>query len=346
MRGFRQRLERQPSGLRPARRSATLLWRETRRQLLITPLVLFAVLLVLCGFRSAILFSGNGITGLLAVAAPVILGALALTPIAISGPAAVDLAVGPMMNVINIGIVIGLSRFGHTGPVFVFAFAIGAGILLEVVQGTIISLLRLQTIIVTLGGYLILAGLNLVLLSEPGGQAPAWLSNWSGSGRLLSPTLFVVIGALALWAVLARSTFFRNLRLMGSDERAAYTGGIRLVATRIGAFAVGGVYVGLAAIMYTALIQSADPVAGTGFTLTAVTALVLGGASLSGGRASAAGAVLGALDLALISYVLQTFQFGLAASYAQQLATGVVLVVALLVGNLLVGVTRRPWSAT
>lgn len=317
------------------------LWRTARRQLLLTPFALLVILLIMCAFRSRILFSGNGFTGLLVEASPVILGALALTPIAISGPAAVDLAVGPMMNLINIGIVIGLAHFGNVNPVLVFVFAIGAGVLLEAFQGAVIALVRVQTIIVTLGSYLILAGLNLVLLSEPSGAAPTWLSNWSGSERVLSPELYVLVAAFVVWTVVARSTFFRNLRLMGSDERTAYTSGIRLVATRIGAFVVAGVYVGLAAIMYTALIESADPTAGTTFTLTAVTALVLGGASLSGGRASAIGVVLGAIDLSLISYVLGTFSFGMAASYAMQLVTGIVLVGALLAGSVLLGVTRK-----
>src|ERR1039458_4324170 len=111
-----------------------------------------------------------------------------------------------MMNLINIGIVIGLAHFGNVNPVLVFVFAIGAGVLLEAFQGAVIALVRVQTIIVTLGSYLILAGLNLVLLSEPSGAAPTWLSNWSGSERVLSPELYVLVAAFVVWTVVARST--------------------------------------------------------------------------------------------------------------------------------------------
>jgi len=329
------------------RRFLAGLWRTSRRQMsLLTPFALLVVLLILCAIRSPILFSGGGFSGLVGESAPLILAALALTPIAIAGPAGIDLAVGPLMNFINIGIVIGLSQlgWGSTNPVLVVCFAIGVGVLIGIFQGAVIALLRLQTVIVTLAGYLILAGLNLVWLSEPSGTAPTWLYDWLWSPQaqqVFSPALFVLLGAFVLWALLARSTFFRNLRLMGSDERTAYTSGVRLVATRIGAHAVAGVYVGLAAVMYTALIGSADPKAGAAFTLTAVTALVLGGASLSGGRASGIGAVLGAVDVWLISYILTTFRFGMAASYVVQLATGVVLVVALVAGGLLTDLARR-----
>jgi ribose transport system permease protein len=95
--------------------------------------------------------------------------------------------------------------------------------------------------------------------------------------------------------------------------------------------------------MYTGLIGSADPTAGAPYTLNAVTALVIGGASLGGGRAKGLGSVLGAIDIWLISYVLSTFNFGLNASYWTQFTSGAVLVVALVAGAMLARVsTRQP----
>ena len=76
---------------------------------------------------------------------------------------------------------LGLTKVGLTGPVQVFVFAIGLAVLLEVGMGALIAGLRLSTVIVTLAGYLVLAGVCTVILPQPGGIAPAWLSNWAAA---------------------------------------------------------------------------------------------------------------------------------------------------------------------
>jgi ribose transport system permease protein len=323
-------------------RATSSLGHVLRRQTsLATPFALFVVLLIISAVRGPHLFTSDGLAGAIVAAAPLVLATVALTVIAIAGPAGVDLSIGPLMTFLNIGIVLGLTKVGLTGPVEVFAFAIGLGIVLEVAMGALVAVIRLSTVIVTLAAYLILDGLNTVILPQPGGLAPDWLSNWSSGSSILSPALYVLIAAFALWAILSRTTFFRNVRLMGGNDRTAFVSGLRLTPTRLGAHAIAGVFAGIASVMYTGLIGSADPSAGTTFTLSAVTALILGGASLAGGRASALGSVLGAVDIYLISYVLVTFNFGLNASYMVQLTTGTVLVFALLVGGLLAVMTVR-----
>lgn len=313
------------------------------RTSLVTPFALFAVLLTISAVRGPHLFTSDGLAGAIAAASPLILATVALTVIAIAGPAGVDLSIGPLMTFINISIVLGLTKVGLTGPIEVFVFAIGLGIVIEIGMGALIAGLRLSTVIVTLAGYLILAGLSTVILPQPGGMAPDWMSTWASGVNVFSPALYVLVASLVLWALLSRTTFFRNIRLMGGNNRTAFVSGARLFPTLIGAHVIAGVFAGIAAVMYTGLISSADPTAGISFTLSAVTALVLGGASLAGGRASAVGSVLGAIDMWLISYVLATYNFGLNASYMVQLTTGTVLVIALLVGGLLasLSVSRR-----
>ena len=127
---------------------------------------------------------------------------------------------------------------------------------------------------------------------------------------------------------------------MGSDERAAYTAGVPITVVRIGAHLISGAFAGLAAIAFTALISSGDPSQGTTYTLIAVTALVLGGASLAGGRGGVFGSALGALNLYLITFVLATFNFGAVQSFVTNLAYGTILVLSLLL-TLLIPVTQR-----
>ena len=73
---------------------------------------------------------------------------------------------------------------------------------------------------------------------------------------------------------------------MGSDERAAYTSGVRIDIVRVGAHIIAGIFAGLATVTCTSLIASGDPTQGTTYTLIAVTALEMGGANLAGGAAA------------------------------------------------------------
>ncbi len=212
-----------------------------------------------------------------------------------------------------------------------FLYAIAVGVLYQLLVGLIIVYVRVQPIIVALSGYLALSGLNLVILPRPGGVAPDWMFDWGAGTTIISPPLIMVVVATAAWLLFTRSAFYTHLRLMGSDERAAYTSGVRITAVRLGAHVIAGIFAGLSALAFTSLISSGDPNQGTTYTLIAVTALVLGGASLVGGRASIFGALLGAVNLYLITFVLATFNFGAVQSFVTDLAYGTILVVSLLI---------------
>lgn len=304
-----------------------------------TPGVLLILLLTVSAFVTPELFSLSGLGGALGEGAPLILSVLAIMPVALSAPAAIDLSIGPLIVFVNVGIVQWLVPGGIGGPLPVFAFAILAGVAFEVLQGAVINLVRLQPVIVTLSGYLVLGGLNLIVLPQAGGTVPYWLGNLGSPTSIFSPALVVVAACFAGWGLLARTAFARNLRLVGGNERAAFVSGVRLTGTRLGAHAVAGAIAGVAGVMLTGLLQSADPTAGSSQTLMAVTALVVGGVSLSGGQGRALGAFLGAVDVFLIGNVLGTFQLGEASSFVTQVAYGVILVAAIIAGRV-VGVRQ------
>jgi len=293
------------------------------------PIGLLVVLLIVAALRGPDLFTSRGAANAIANMAPLIMATLALTAIAIAGRGGVDLSIGPLLSLVNVTMITWLVGNGVSSPVALIAFAIAMAVAYELIVGALIATLRLQPIIVTLAGFLVLGGLNLTILEQPGGTAPAWLAHWGSPSSIFSPALLVIILALVFWTLVARTTFFRNIRLMGSNERTAYASGIALIPTRIGAHLIAGVFAGLGGLLYTALIASGDPTFGSKYTLMVVTALLLGGISVSGGRGGALGAVIGAVDVFLISYVLATFNFGSSATYAVQLSYGLVLVGAL-----------------
>lgn len=297
---------------------------------LLVPVLLLFVLMVVAVVRSPNLLSNEGIGSAIIVATPLILATFALTSVVMAGRAGVDLSIGPLIGFINVTLVqLYAGGYLESGFSF-FIYAIAVGVAYQLLVGCIIYFVRIQPIIVALSGFLVMAGLNLIILPRPGGSAPEWMLPWGLGTSIWSPVLAVLAVALAGWFLFTRTAFYDHLRLMGSDERTAYSAGVDIVIVRLGAHVIAGIFAALAALTFTSLISSGDPTQGTTYTLMAVTALVLGGTSLAGGRGSIIGSLLGALNIYLITYVLATFNFGKVQSFVTQLSYGVVLVVALL----------------
>jgi len=314
--------------------------RGSQNTYLLVPILLIAALLGTAVIRGPNLVSLSGFGSAIIVAAPLILATYALMSLAIAGRGTVDLAVGPLLAFIDVSIVKLNGLELVTSPLGVFVVALGIGVLYQLLFALIIIWVRVQPIIVALSGFLALSGINLVILPRPGGVAPEWMASWGLGNTIFSPILLILLIATAGWLLFTLTSFYANLRLMGYDERAAYTSGVRIDIVRIGAHVLAGLFVGLAAICYTALIASGDPTQGTTMTLTSVTALVLGGVALSGGRGGVTGALLGAVNLFLIGYVLATFNFGAIQAFVTQLFYGLILVLSLLL-TLLVPIVGR-----
>ena len=301
----------------------------TNTYLLVPILVLFA-LLIAAVLRGPSLISSAGIGSAVIVTTPLVLATYALMATAMAGRGTVDLSVGPLLGFINVTLVQLSGLDLVSSPLAVFAYVVAVGIAYQVLMALIIIFVRVQPIIVALSGYLALSGINLVILPRPGGAAPEWMMPWGLGTSIFSPVLVILVLSTAGWLLFTRTAFYGQLRLMGSDERAAYTSGVRISIVRIGAHCISGIFIGLAALSYTALIGSGDPSQGTTYTLIAVTALVLGGTSLAGGRGGVMGSLLGAVNLFLIGYVLATFNFGMVQGFVTDLAYGVILVLSLL----------------
>ncbi len=307
---------------------------------LLMPITLFFALLAVAVLRSPSLMTSSGIGAAIIVVTPLILATYALMASVISGRGTVDLSIGPLIGFINVTLIQLHGAGVLANPIAVFLYAVAVGAAYQVLFALIVIYVRVQPIIVSLSGYLALSGINLVILPRPGGVAPEFMAEWGYGTSIFSPILFILLFAAGAWLLFTLTAFYTHLRLMGSDERAAYTSGVPITIVRIGAHVISGGFAGLAAICFTALISSGDPSQGTTYTLIAVTALVLGGASLAGGRGGVFGSALGAVNLYLITFVLATFNFGAVQSFVTNLAYGTILVVSLLL-TLLIPVIQR-----
>jgi ribose transport system permease protein len=297
---------------------------------LLVPIALIALLTATAVIRGPNLVTPAGLGSAIIVAAPLILATYALMVLAVAGRGTVDLAVGPLLAFINV-VVVKLTTAGYlVSPIATFIVALGLGMAYQLLFALIVIWVRVQPIIVALSGFLALTGINLVILSRPGGVAPPFMQDWGLGTSIFSPVLAILAVATAGWYLFTSTTFYANLKMMGYDERAAWTSGVRTEIVRIGAHLIAGTYVGLAAICYTGLIASGDPTQGQNMSLTAITAVVLGGVSLAGGRGGAAGALMGAVSLWLIGYVLATFNFGAIQAFMTQMVYGLILVLSLI----------------
>ena len=189
-------------------------------------------------------------------------------------------------------------------------------------NGFMATVLRIQPIVATLGTYLILAGVTLTILPAPVGPAPAWLKAMAG------PISIVPLAAIfLLWWLVRRTPYYDQLMAVGSDDRAAYTAGVPVTTVRFIAYVMTGVLAGIAGLMLTALIGSADPNIGPTYTLIAIAAVALGGVSLAGGKGGLVGAAIGAIDIFLLQSLLTAFNVS---TYVLQVAYGAILVAAVI----------------
>ena len=136
-----------------------------------------------------------------------------------------------------------------------FICALAIGVIYQFLYALIVLFIRVQPIIVALSMFLAFSGINLVILPRPGGRAPDWMLSWSAGTEIIQPVLILLIFSTLIWYALTHTAYWQHLKLMGSDEKSAYTSGVRIYLVRIGAHIIGGVYAALAAIAFTGLMD-------------------------------------------------------------------------------------------
>jgi len=228
--------------------------------------------------------------------------AIALTPIVVSG--GIDLGVGSMMGLS--AVVLGLLWRDGGMPIGVAAaLALAVGAAGGGLTAFLVARLRLPPLVVTLGTFSLYRGLAEGLtggIDNITGLPSSF--TWFGQGYLAGVVpvqLLVLVVISVAWAVvLHRTPFGRSLYAIGLSPEGARHAGIP-VARRLGILYVfSGLVASLAAVVYVAHLGQAKADAGTGYELYAITAVVLGGASIAGGRGTIGGTVLGLLCIAVL----------------------------------------------
>jgi len=302
------------------------------------PLALLIVLFVVNAAIQPQFLAQQGWASSMAVLCPTVLTAMAVTLPVLSGNGGIDLSVGPLAGFMTVLIAAVLVPAGITTPQLIIPIVVVFGLLSGAINGLLVAYVRLPAIIATLGMYLFYQGLGTEVLPQAGGEVPVWLVKLNGSFGPI-PAVWVVFAVIALvWTLVSRGSYLRSLLAVGGDERAAYTAGVNVARVRLIAYSFGGVLACLAGLMLTGLIQSGDGTVGPPYTISAITAVALGGISLAGGRGGLLGGALGGGVLFLIQELLTDAHVSV---YQVSVVDGIILIAALALNGTVEHLRRR-----
>jgi rhamnose transport system permease protein len=263
--------------------------------------------------------------------------AVAITPIILAG--GIDLSVGSLLGLCAICMGKLWRDAGIPLPAAI-ACTIALGAVAGGVNATLITVLRLPPLIVTLGTFSLFRGLAEAITRgvDTFTNFPDSFLFW-GQDRwwgIPAQAPIFVLTALLVWLLVHRTTFGRSLRTIGFSPEGARYAGLPVQRHLAAAYILAGVISAIAAVVYTARLGQAKADAGTGYELFAITAVVLGGTSIFGGRGSVHGTLLGVAAIAVLNN-------GLVHARLPREAAGV-LTGALLVLALASGVIPKLWS--
>lgn len=231
----------------------------------------------------------------------------------------------------------------------VFLLSCGVGALVGFVNGILVARFNVAPFVATLGMLYVVRGLALLMtngltINNLAGDPALGNTgiNWLGFNRIVGVPISVfvmILVALVLGFILGRTRFGRWLYAVGGNERAAELSGVPVRAVKVWVYVVSGICAAIAGVVLASTLTSASPTAGNTYELTAIAAVVIGGAALSGGRGNVRGTLLGAFVIGFLSDGLVIV--GVSA-YWQMVFMGAVIVIAVLLNSVQYGRRRKP----
>lgn len=303
------------------------------------------------------LFSWQNLMNSLAQAI-VIVGLLAIGETVVIVAGGLDISVGSVASigsVVSASVLVGVGTIGGLGifPEGNVVVAVGAGILagmvMGVINGFIITVLRVNPIIATLGTLAAFAGFAFLL--APDGKPVGVLTQpeftWLARGRLFKEaaipalggadwtgipvlTVILVLVAVVFHILMGYTDFGRAIYAIGGNETAARLAGINLTRIRIIMYMLSGGVAGLAGVLLTARTTSGNPVNGTGLELQAITAVFLGGAATDGGKGTIVGTFLAVILVGVLNNGMNLLGFN---TFIQRVALGLLLIAAVAISQ-------------
>jgi ribose transport system permease protein len=276
-----------------------------RNQGLMLSIIFFIALLGITSIINGRLPSYFGMSMLIASATTLALASIGQSIIIIGG--GLDLSVGAIVSFSQVILAVYLSDL-NLPPVFMVFLAIITGVVAGGFNGFFVAYVGLQPIIVTLATMFTLQGLTLLILPQPGGVIPESLMTLLLDDTiidLLPGPLTLILIALAIWGLIKTTKLGTSIFAAGSDYNAAGLVGINVKRGVWFSYIIGGGFYGAAGAFIATMSGAADPLIGAPLMVSTITAVMLGGTLLSGGRGTAIGSVFGALTvIAMVNLLL------------------------------------------
>lgn len=252
---------------------------------------------------------------------------------------------GAMMQGVELD-ALGVILYPPVWAVVVLTLCVGAAV--GAVNGVLVAIFKVPPFVATLGVMYVARGIALLMTngltynnlrgSEAlGNTGFNWLGFYRIGGVPISVIVLAVV-AIAAGLMLGRSAFGRWLYASGGNERAAELSGVPVKRVKITVYMVSGALAAAAGLVLASQLTSAGPTAGNAYELTAIAAVVIGGAALTGGRGNVRGTMLGAFVIGFLSAGLVIIGVS---SYWQTVFTGAVIVLAVLMNSLQYGSGTR-----
>lgn len=294
---------------------------RTRREA--TVLAMLVIVFLGLTFASEFFLTGRNLSNVARQISVVGIVALGQALVIIAG--GIDLSVG---SVIGLAAVTAAMVSAATGmPSLGIVGAIAIGMAVGFLNGVLVTRIRINPFITTLGTLSIARGAALLATNGNPQRFDNWAA-WLGYGRIGEvPVQFLLLVALTLVVAFfaTRTRWGRNVYAVGDNARAARLAGIDVARTRIMVFTLSGSLAGLGGLLLGGMLTNSNPNLGLGYELDVIAAVILGGVALSGGRGSIGGVVIGA---ALMGLLRNAFVLLNVSGYWQTITIGLVVILA------------------
>lgn len=279
---------------------------------------------------SPVFMSTNNLLSILLQVSVYGLLAVGMTFVILTGE--IDLSVGSIVAIS--GVVAATIQKAGWGFIPTVIIPVIIGTLFGFISGLIVTKGRVPSFIVTLGMMGIARGVALVITNGFPISGFSESFKFLGSGKIWFvpfPIILLLLVIFAVHIVLKHTSFGRNLYAIGCSRKAAFYSGIKVQNEIIKAFILSGAFAALGGVILTARLDAAETVAGRGYELIAIAAVVIGGASLIGGKGTVIGTFLGTLLIGVITNGMILLAIS---SYWQQIVMGLIIILAVLLNTL------------